>query len=198
MALLRLNERGRLCLKGAFGTEEVLRPAASYVLLLIDVSGSMAGNNIVQAKQGAVDFARSATVQGCATALAVFADRAAMVCDPTSDIAAFERKVSRLDVGIVGASTDLAAGLILAAKFTRLNAVVVVTDGQPDSHEAALKAAEPLKQRDIDILCIGTDDADRNFLAKLASRSDLAIHVRPDELRTSLGEASQLLLGPGR
>ncbi len=198
MALLKLNNEGRLCLKSATGTEEVLKPAVSDVLLLIDTSGSMAGNKIVQAKQGAIDFARSANARGCATALAVFADKAAMVCDPTIKTSAFEKKVSRLELGVVGGSTDLAAGLILATKFSQLNAVVVVTDGQPNSRDAALKAAEPLKQRGIEILCIGTDDADRKFLAKLATRSDLAIHVESENLRMSIGQASHLLLGSGR
>jgi len=199
MELLGLNKEGRLCLKSASGAQEVaLKPAMRDVLLLIDTSGSMAGDKIVQARQGAIDFARSATLRGCATALAIFGDRAAMVCDPTVETPAFEKKVNRLEVGIVGGSTDLGAGLTLAAKFPKLNAVVVVTDGQSNSREAALKAAEPLKQRGIEILCIGTDDADQKFLKELATRSDLAIHVEAQNLRTSIGQASQLLLGSSR
>ncbi len=196
MALLTLNEEGRLCLKGAAGTEEVQeKPALRDVLLLIDTSGSMAGNKITQAKEGGIDFARSANLRGCAMALAVFGSRAAMVCDPTIDPSVFEKKISALRTGIVGETTNLAAGLDLARKFAQLTAVVVVTDGQPDSQEAALRAAGPLKKRGIDILCIGTDDADRSFLAQLATRSDLAIHVDAQNLRTSIGEASRLLLG---
>ena len=45
----------------------------------------------------------------------------------------FEKKVAAVRVGIVGGTTNLAAGLELAAKFKNLSAVVVVTDGQPDS-----------------------------------------------------------------
>lgn len=199
MALLGLNKEGRLSLKSAAGTEEVQqRSPLKDVLLLIDTSGSMAGDKITQAKQGAVDFARSANVRGCAIALAVFGDRAAMVCDPTVETVAFEKKIRKLGVGIVGGSTNLAAGLDLAGKFSQLNAVVVVTDGQPNSREAALRAAESLKQRHVDILCIGTDDADRSFLAQLATRPDLAIHVEPENLRASIGQASNLLLGSGR
>ncbi len=199
MALLTLNKEGRLCLKGAAGTEEVQeKHPLRDVLLLIDTSWSMAGKKIKQAKQGGIDFARAANLRGCATALAVFGSRAAMVCDPTIDSSIFEKKISALRTGIVGESTNLAAGLDLAGKFAQLTAVVVVTDGQPDSQEAALRAAEPLKKRGIDILCIGTDDADRSFLAQLATRSNLAIHVDAQNLRTSIGQASHLLLGSGR
>jgi len=196
MALLGLNKEGHLCPKGAAGAEDV-QPVRD-VLLLVDTSGSMAGDKIIQAKQGAVDFARSANVRGCATALAIFGERAAMVCDPTTQTVVFENKIRSLSVGIVGGTTNLAAGLELAGKFSQLNAVVVVTDGQPDSQEAALRAAQSLKLRRIDILCIGTDDADRSFLAQLATRSDLAIHVDSQNLRASIAQASHLLLGNGR
>ena len=198
MALLTLNKEGRLSLKTSAGTEEIQQKGALQdVLLLLDTSGSMAGNKIEQAKQGAIDFARSANLRGCATALAVFGNKAAMVCDPTVDSTTFARKVDRLDVGIVGQTTNLTAGLHLAGKFQKLNAVVVVTDGQADSPDTALTAAAALKKRGIDILCIGTDDADRSFLAKLATRSDLAIHVEANNLRSSIGQASDLLLGTG-
>jgi Mg-chelatase subunit ChlD len=198
MALLGLNKDGRLSLKSSDGTEEVaLQPSMNDVLLLVDTSGSMTGNKIEQAKNGAIDFARSVNRRGCSTALAIFGDRAAMVCDPTADTQTFEKKIARLTVGLVGGTTNLAAGLHLAAKFERLNAVVVVTDGQPNSVPEALAAADALKQRRIDILCIGTDDADKDFLAELATRSDLALHVKAQNLRASLAAASQLLLGGG-
>jgi Mg-chelatase subunit ChlD len=195
MALLRLNGEGRLCLRSA-GMEEVAEtPVLKDVLLLIDTSGSMAGEKITQAKHGAADFSRTASLQGRATALAVFGDRAEVVCDPTIEAVAFQKKIGALAVGMVGGSTNLDAGLKLAAKFANLGAVVVVTDGQPDSPDAALLSAARLKQNCIEILCIGTDDADGSFLAKLATRKDLSSHVDARNLRASIAQASQLLLG---
>jgi len=198
MALLRLNDQGRLCLKGAFENQVAETPLIKDVLLLIDTSGSMTGDKISQAKNGAIDFSRSATQGGYATGLAVFADRAAMVCDPTVQSDAFERKVAAVRVGIVGGSTNLAAGLDLACKFKELSAVVVVTDGQPSSPEDALRSAAVLKQKGVEILCIGTDDADKSFLDQLATRKELALHVGARDIRTSIGQATQLLLGASR
>jgi len=198
MALLRLNDQGRLCLKGAVENQVPERPLIKDVLLLIDTSGSMTGNKLSQAKNGAIDFSRSATQRGYATGLAVFADRSAMVCDPTVQSADFETKITAVQVGIVGGSTNLASGLDLAGKFKELTAVVVVTDGQPNSCEDALRSAAVLKQRGIEILCIGTDDADKAFLDKLATRKELALHVVADNIRTSIGQATRLLLGADR
>lgn len=191
--LLTLNKEGKLSLRAANGVETEVRTSPRNVLLLIDTSGSMVGAKIEQARNGAIDFARSAITKSYATALAVFADRAAMVCDPTGDTASFAKKVARIEVGLVGGTTDLAAGLILAGKFPDLSAVVVVTDGQSNDNDAALQIAAALKNRAIDIICIGTGDADQHFLRRLASRSDLATHVSPKSLRAAITDASRFL-----
>jgi Mg-chelatase subunit ChlD len=191
--LLTLNKEGKLSLRAADGVEAEVRTSPRNVLLLIDTSGSMAGAKIEQARNGAIDFAHSAITRSYATALGVFADRAAMVCDPTADADRFARKIARVDVGLVGGTTDLAAGLILAGKFRELAAVVVVTDGKSNDNSAALQVAATLKNRGIDIICIGTDDADGGFLAQLATRSDLATYVSSKNLRAAITDASRFL-----
>lgn len=191
--LLTLNKEGKLSLRAADGVDTEVRTSPRNVLLLIDTSGSMAGTKIEHARNGSIDFANSAIKRSYATALAVFADRAAMVCDPTTDFVVFAKKISRVDVGLVGGTTDLAAGLILAAKFRELAAVVIVTDGQSNDNDAALQVAATLKVRSIDIICIGTDDADKDFLRRLATRSDLATHVSPKYLRAAITDASRFL-----
>jgi Mg-chelatase subunit ChlD len=195
MALLRLNDQGRLYLKSAGKDQVVEIPQPKAVLLLIDTSGSMAGDKVLQAKNGANDFCKSAIGRGYCTGLAVFGDRAAMVCDPTVETDDFERKVAALRVGIVGSGTNLTAGLDLAGKFKKLTAVVVVTDGQPNNPKSALQSAAVLKQNGVEIICIGTDDADKTFLDQLATRKDLAVHVKAESIRTSVGQAAKLLLG---
>ncbi len=165
----------------------------SDIARLIDTSGSMAGAKIEYAKNGAIDFARSAISKSYAAALAVFADRAAMVCDQTSDVAHFARKIAKVRVGLVGGGTNLAAGLVLGGKFRDVAALVIVTDGQSNDNRAALLVAANLKNRGVDIICIGTDDADSSFLKQLATRSDLAAYVSSTNLRSAIADASRLL-----
>jgi Mg-chelatase subunit ChlD len=153
----------------------------------------MAGAKLEYAKNGAIDFAHSAITKSYAAALAVFADRAAIVCDPMSDAADFARKISKVRVGLVGGGTDLATGLVLASKFQDLAAVVIVTDGQSDDNDAALRIAATLKNRGVEIICIGTDDADSDFLRQLATRSDLAAYVSHENLRSAITGASRFL-----
>jgi Mg-chelatase subunit ChlD len=191
--LLTLNKAGKFSLRDSAGADREVQTRRHNALLLVDTSGSMAGSKIEQATSGAIDFARSAIARRYATALAVFGDRAAMVCDPTADAAHFESKIAKLRVGLVGTTTNLAAGLVLAGKFAELAAVVIVTDGLSNDNAAALDAADSLKKRGVDIICIGTDDADARFLEALATRSDLATHVSSRELRSAISGASHLL-----
>ena len=79
----------------------------------------------------------------------------------------------------------------MANRFRALNSVVIVTDGQPDDEDAALAAADVLKRRNIELICIGTDDANTEFLAKLGK----AIHVQQGDLRKAIGQARLLLKG---
>ena len=81
----------------------------------------------------------------------------------------------------------------MAGKFAELAAVVVIIGGQSNDNEAALEAAIPIKNRGVDIICIGTDNADKDFLARLATRSDLATHVSAKELRATIRDTSRWL-----
>jgi len=199
--LITLSTDGKLALRASNGAETAIVPFKAHnVLILLDTSGSMAGAKITQAKAGAVDFAHSASLKGYATALAVFADRAAMVCDPQVDANVLGHKIAGLDVGLVGGTTNLIAGLELAEKFADLSAVVIITDGQvtgtdgkPVHSSAVLVRAATLKYRGVEIICIGTDDADRNFLKTLATRGDLAVHVPAQDVRTAISDASRML-----
>jgi len=192
--LLTLNRQGKLALRSGAGNETVIEPRPNNeVLLLLDTSGSMAGRKWGQAQTGAIEFAGSARRGGYATALAVFADRAAMVCDPVLDETVLTRKIMKLSIGVVGGSTNLAAGLFLAGKFKNLAAVVVVTDGVSNDNKAALDSAGVLKSRGVEIICIGTDDADQTFLAALATRSELASYVPAHALASAIAEASRML-----
>lgn len=212
--LITLNKDGRLALRNEDGTQRVIPPRRTpNVLLLIDVSASMSyidslpgdrmlydsdGTNpdssIGQAKKGGAEFAYEACSKGYATALAIFASRAAMVCDPTRDPDSLVKKIGKLRPGMLGSDTDLEAGLSLAGKFTDLAAVLIVTDGLVDE-ASTLKAAEPLKRREVELICIGTGAANKDFLAKLATRSDLAAHVSTRELSAAIANASRLLGG---
>lgn len=161
--------------------------------LLIDCSGSMAGEKLEQAKRGGVDFARGAVAKGYMLGLITFDDEAHLRCEPAGS-AALENALSEIRVA---GSTNMTAALSLATEKLRNKganrAVILITDGAPDDAPSAIAAAEEMKKNGVDIITIGTFDANADFLARLATRSDLSMTVRDDELQLGISSASALL-----
>jgi hypothetical protein len=71
--------------------------------------------------------------------------------------------------------------------------VLVVTDGQISDVDKSLGIADALKAKGTEILTIGTDDADTEFLQRLASRSDLGVKVASVNLAQAITDCGRLL-----
>ncbi len=195
--ILSLGSDGKLVLIGPEGkVEDIPRAPNSFSHLVIDCSGSMEGNKLTQAKKGSIDFARDAIKKGYAIGLIKFDSSARLLCEPVIDINVICHHIEEL---AAGDTTNMAHGIQVALqslnprKGTR--AIIVVTDGIPDDAQAALNAAQHAKDRGIDVITIGTDDADKAFLNRLASRSDLAVKVSSDQLGQSIASAAKMLPG---
>lgn len=169
----------------------------AYVYLMIDTSGSMANAKLEEAKRGILDFARDAFRKEYEVGLISFNTAAKHVCPLTHDIATLQRCVDGLNAH---GSTNLADAINMARehfnsrKNTRV--MVIATDGLPDDTPAALREATKAKRDGIDIITIGTDDADQQFLKTLASRSELGKKVSSTIFSQAISSASNLLPPP--
>ncbi len=170
-------------------------------ILVLDISGSMAGGGLDEAKAGAKDYARTAMDEGYWVGLVVFGSDAKEVIAPTDKLAAVSRAVNDLRVS---GSTNMAAGLNLALRRLRKmdgnRAITLVTDGVPDSESKAYDAAQHAKEAGIHIITIGTEGADANFLELMASAKELATLTQGNLLGAAIGSSAKLLpnLGPGK
>lgn len=171
-----------------------------HVYLLVDCSVSMRGSKITQAKSGALNFAKSALEKGYDTGLIQFDSSARLLCEPNEDISVLEKALEKINIGDV---THMAKAVDKAYKLLKdmsgKRVIVVVTDGMPNGEgdpRATLKTADIAKNDGIDIIAIGTDDANKEFLKRIASRSDLAVKTANIQLGKTIGDAA-LLLPPG-
>ena len=164
------------------------------VYLAIDCSASMAGGKLAQAKRGAIDFFNEARAKGYHVGLVKFETYAELICEPQTELPVIRRYVEQLDRGI---STDMAEGIMIAADKLRgqpgTRAIVVVTDGIPDNEEDALAAGREARNEGIDMITIGTDDADQGFLKKLASRENLSVIVTSENLGRGIASTAKML-----
>lgn len=173
-----------------------------FVYLLVDCSGSMAtSNKLNQAKKGAINFAREARNKEYLIGLIQFDSSATHLCEPQREIAALERYFRKMETG---GSTNMAEAIQIANQRLKerkgSRVMVVITDGMPDSQEETLAAAQEAKKNGIDIITIGTDDADGEFLKKLASRTELGVKVSREQFEKSITSTAKMLqqLGPGK
>ena len=100
----------------------------------------------------------------------------------------------------VGDTTHIAKAINLAHSLlkgiTGNRVIVIVTDGMPNGPGdplSNLKAGEDAKKNGIDIIAIGTDDADQEFLKRLASRSQLGLKVENRHLEKTITDSAKLL-----
>jgi len=170
-----------------------------FVYLVVDCSGSMEGQKLEQAKRGSLSFAKDALTKEYSTGLVQFESIAIHLCEPVRDIEVLRQHLGRIEVGN---TTNMADAIQLTTKKLKDKAgfriMVIVTDGMPDSEEAALKAGQQAKSKGIDIITIGTDDADEEFLKKLASRAELNIMVPRNQLEQGINSIVKMLPQYGR
>jgi Mg-chelatase subunit ChlD len=168
-----------------------------YVYMLVDRSASMEGNKLKQAKKGALNFAKDALAKGYFTGLIQFDSAAKLVCEPYKDISVLEKGLEKLEVGDtthIAKAINLAHSLLKDMSGNRV--MVIVTDGMPNGPgdpQSSLKAGEDAKRNGIDIIAIGTDDADEGFLKRLASRSQLGVKVESSHLEKTITDSAKLL-----
>lgn len=182
-------------LKEATG-EEVQRRSGNFgtIYLALDTSGSMKGDKLEQAKKGALNFAKKAKSKGYHTGLISFSDSTGLLCEPQPEL---EKISGRLKPVTAGGSTNMSSALSFAKKKLGdemgLRVVLVVTDGMPDNRSKAKNEASSVIKEGIDIMTLGTDDADEKFLENISSRSDLSKKVKRSELKKGIESAAGML-----
>jgi Mg-chelatase subunit ChlD len=196
--IIRLPSKNRTEKPGPANTirlrdkEQLLKNPNRQTVLLIDGSESMGDSKKRFATSGAIAFAEGALIKNYSVAVIGFANDARLICKPTTDIGRIRKACGCWPVSggmFIGAGLDAAVDLGLEPG----DVVVVVTDGACGQPDKTLSIASKLKTKKIEILAVGTDDADQAFLQKLASRPDLGLKVEIGEFASAIRNASKLL-----
>lgn len=166
------------------------------VLILLDVSYSMYGNNIEQAKEGCINFAKETVNKGdVQIGVITFSTNIKYVIKFTKNIdEKFEKRINKIDVE---ANTYLKEAIQMAVCYFTNNRVkktiCIITDGLPEDRIGAIIAAKEAKRMGIKIMAIGTDVANQEFLDELCSEDGLGVLVSRERLALGIGEMANKL-----
>ena len=166
------------------------------VYVLLDCSGSMGDDRLDQVKTGVADFAKGAT-KTYRVGLIRFDTHASLLCEPTKDMGRIEAEVKSI---VASGSTNMAEAISLArqklGELGGTRAILIATDGKPTSVEECLREAAAAKQDGIEMIAIGTSDAQEDLLKRLASKADLGRKVPSASFSTAISSACSLLPKP--
>ena len=176
------------------------RPADPVrVYLLIDVSASMTGEPLFRAQAAAREFLDKCDMTTAEVGLISFSETIILQAEATGNARKVHAAINRLEPE---STTNLSEALELARNRLddrdRTRYVVILTDGYPDAPEDAVEVASSVKAEGIEIVAIGTGDADREYLRRLASTDAGSIFARGGELVPTFGHIARVIAQGGR
>jgi molecular chaperone DnaK (HSP70) len=181
------------------GGESAREPERIRVFLLIDVSASMTGGPLAEAQTAAREFLARCDFTTTEVGLISFSTLVALQASATSNVRKLHAAVQRLEAE---GSTNLTDALEMArgqlAGDDRRRYFVILTDGYPDAAESAVEQAVAARRAGIEIVAIGTGDADREYLRRLASSDQASIFARSGELVQTFGHIARVIAEGGR
>jgi molecular chaperone DnaK (HSP70)/uncharacterized protein YegL len=167
--------------------------------LLLDVSASMTGPPLEEAQTAAREFLARCDFTTMEVGLISFSTLVALQAQATSNVRRLHAAVHRLEAEGSTNLTDaleMARGQLVANDRKRY--VVILTDGYPDAPESAIEQAKKAREQGIEIVAIGTGDADREYLRRLASSEQASIFAKSGELVGAFGHIARVIAEGGR
>jgi molecular chaperone DnaK (HSP70) len=175
------------------------QPEQIRVFLLIDVSASMMGIPLEEAQNASREFLARCDFTMAEVGLISFSTMVTLQSAATSNVRRLHAAIHRLEAE---GSTNLSDALEMArgqlAATDRKRYIVLLTDGYPDAGESAIEQAMAARGQGIEIVAIGTGDADREYLRRLASSDQGAIFARGGELVQTFGHIARVIAEGGR
>lgn len=140
------------------------------VILAVDISGSMAGRAIKQAKVAAHEFVSKIDLHTSELSIIGFESRVHVMCYLSHNEHEISRAIDKLsDKG--GTNSPLDHCYNVLRNTNNKPVIVLLTDGEWFDQDKALITAQSCKNAGIDIIAVGFGSADKKFLEKIATVS---------------------------
>lgn len=165
------------------------------VLLAFDVSGSMSGRPITEARRAASGLISKLDLAHASVGLIAFSDEARLKCGLCQNARRLERALDDIKVGDTGGGNS-GHPFTLAdeeLKGDGLCFLIVLTDGVWSDQPVAIQAAKHLQSRGVETIAIGFGGADSDFLRQIASSNENALFTDLSKLHESFCNIAQVM-----
>lgn len=168
------------------------------VLLTVDLSGSMSGLPLIEARKAMIEFVDQMDSQYTRIGLIPFANESHCEISPTDDYHMIKRIIDKLDIGDRYGYGNSAHPFDLGYRELQKRSadvkyIVVLTDGVWSCCGDAISAAKKCHKAGIEVMALGFGSADHAFLKKIASTDEFASITDLSDLGGSFSKIAQAI-----
>ena len=167
--------------------------AHKTVYLVVDISGSMAGQPLDDAKRAAKTFVEKSDLAHTSIGLISFESTVQVDQPATQDARALQRTI-RGWTARGGTQQPLQSALDALVSVPGPRFLVVLTDGQWAGQEDAERCAAECRRAGIEIIATGFGGADEAFLRRIATSDQAALYSDSAQLVAAFGQIAQVLV----
>lgn len=171
-------------------------PIEGEIFLIADLSGSMEGTPLAEAKRAMEKFVSDADLDCFKIGVIGVADSVKVYLKPTNDEAKINASIRAMSIGDCGYCNEAHPFDVLLTAFSRdceLKYAVVLADGVWEKQKNAVQAAAKCHRSGIAIIGLGFGGADKDFMESISSEKDLAVITQMSGLTSSFSKIAQII-----
>jgi molecular chaperone DnaK len=173
--------------------KEMAKVTHKTVYLTIDISGSMSGSPLEEAKKAVRKFVNSSDLTHTSVGLIAFNDSASVVVKATQDGNQLSRGADSLSIaGGTYEPLTFVHGKLKDEKNPRY--CVVLTDGQWGGQDKAIKTAKEMHLEGIEIIAVGFGSANVDFLRRIATSEESGFLISSSDIGSAFENIAQELV----
>ncbi|MDT9342237.1 VWA domain-containing protein [Trichodesmium erythraeum 21-75] len=168
-------------------------PQPQTVVLLIDTSSSMWGGKLSEVQAAATGFVERQNLTVNNLAIVEFSSNSQVLTNFDADKTELKQAIANLTPS---GGTNLSQGLKTVASLLRNSNtpnILLFTDGQPNDPRASKSIAREIREAGINLVTVGTGDANSNYLTSLTENPDLVFFANSGEIDQAFRAAEKAI-----
>jgi molecular chaperone DnaK len=179
---------------------QVEEPEHVTAYLAFDLSGSMSGTPLEEAKKAALGFLKNSDLSHCSIGIIAFSDTVKTKLKASQNARKIKNAINDLTMGETGYGNDTHPFDEINSLMKRIEGrrfSIVLADGVWANQDKAIKRAKQCHSNEIDIIAIGFGGADKKFLKAIASSDEDSFYTSMEGLVETFSTIAQVISETG-